>query len=87
MALEEHPGTWTHDPEAKASYVYLRGSIAPGGVARTVTADSPMVNFDLDENGRVIGIEILAAWPGVEGTLPDDQGVTLDQDPANTKAL
>ncbi|GAA2365614.1 DUF2283 domain-containing protein [Nonomuraea africana] len=64
MTLEEHPGTWTYDPEAGAAYIYLRGPIAPGGVARTVTGDSPMVNFDLDENGRVIGIEILAAWPG-----------------------
>ncbi|MGW5686924.1 DUF2283 domain-containing protein [Nonomuraea sp. NPDC003754] len=64
MPLEEHPGTWTYDPEAEAAYVYLRGPIAPGGVARTVTVDSPMVNLGLDENGRVIGSEILAAWPG-----------------------
>lgn len=64
MTLEEHPGTWTYDPEAEAAYIYLRGPIAPGGVARMVTVDSPMVNLDLDESGRVIGIEILARWPG-----------------------
>ncbi|WP_222709290.1 DUF2283 domain-containing protein [Nonomuraea sp. C10] len=64
MTLEEYPGTWTYDPEAKAAYIYLRGPIVPGDVARTVTVDSPMVNFDLDESGRVIGIEVLAAWPG-----------------------
>ncbi|MFE3455391.1 DUF2283 domain-containing protein [Nonomuraea sp. NPDC059194] len=64
MALEEHPGRWTYDPEAEAAYVYLRGPIPPGGVARTVSVDSPLVNLDLDESGRVIGIEILAAWPG-----------------------
>jgi uncharacterized protein YuzE len=29
-----------------------------------VPVESPMVNLDLDESGRVIGIEILAAWPG-----------------------
>ncbi|MEU8252124.1 DUF2283 domain-containing protein [Nonomuraea sp. NPDC048916] len=63
MTLDEHPGTWTYDTEAEAAYVYLRGPIAPGGVARTVSVDSPMVNLDLDESGRVIGIEILAAWP------------------------
>ncbi|MFI7222770.1 DUF2283 domain-containing protein [Nonomuraea angiospora] len=64
MALEEHPGTWTYDPEAKAAYVYLRGPIAEGGVARTVTMDEAMVNLDIDADGRVIGIEILAEWPG-----------------------
>lgn len=32
-----------------------------------VTVDRPMVNLDLDENGRVIGIEILATWPGERG--------------------
>ncbi|GGS88550.1 hypothetical protein GCM10010156_53790 [Planobispora rosea] len=62
LALEEHPGTWTYDPEAEAAYVYLHGPIPPGGVAETVTVDA-MVNLDRDENGRVIGIEILAAWP------------------------
>jgi len=64
MALEEHPGTWTYDAEAEAAYMYLRGPIPPGGVARTVTVDDALVNLDLDESGRVIGIEILAAWPG-----------------------
>ncbi|MEU5867229.1 DUF2283 domain-containing protein [Nonomuraea sp. NPDC047529] len=64
MALEEHPSTWTYDPEAGAAYVYLRGPIAQGGVARTVTMDEAMVNLDLDADGRVIGIEILAEWPG-----------------------
>ncbi|WP_084463574.1 DUF2283 domain-containing protein [Microtetraspora fusca] len=63
MSLEEHPGTWTYDPQAGAAYVSLHGPIPPGGVAEMVTVDSPMVNLDLDENGRVIGIEILATWP------------------------
>ncbi|MGI5161361.1 DUF2283 domain-containing protein [Microbispora sp. CA-102843] len=67
MTLEEHPGTWTYDPEAGAAYVYLHGPIPPGGVAEMVTVDRPMVNLDLDENGRVIGIEILATWPGARG--------------------
>ncbi|MFG1824780.1 DUF2283 domain-containing protein [Microbispora bryophytorum] len=57
MTLEEHPGTWTYDPEAGAAYVPLHGPIPPGGVAEMVTVDRPMVNLDLDENGRVIGIE------------------------------
>ncbi|MBG0827652.1 DUF2283 domain-containing protein [Planomonospora sp. ID67723] len=58
-----HPGTWTYDPEAEAAYVYLRGPIAPGGVAETIEVDDAMVNLDLDENGRVVGIEVIAAWP------------------------
>ncbi|MFC7717239.1 DUF2283 domain-containing protein [Nonomuraea recticatena] len=40
----------------------------------TVTVDSPMVNFDLDESGRVIGIEILAAWPEEQRFLPRAPG-------------
>ncbi|NUW45768.1 DUF2283 domain-containing protein [Nonomuraea rhodomycinica] len=62
--MEEHPGTWTYDAEVGATYVYLRGPIAEGGVARTVTMDEAMVNLDLDADGRVIGIEIIAEWPG-----------------------
>jgi uncharacterized protein YuzE len=63
MMLERSPGEWTYDPEAKAAYVYLRGPIPDGGVARTVTAEGAMVNFDLDEEGRVVGVEIIAEWP------------------------
>ncbi|WP_449060816.1 DUF2283 domain-containing protein [Planomonospora algeriensis] len=65
--LEEHPGTWTYDPEAEAAYVYLHGPIPPGGVAETVTVDA-MVNLDLDDSGKVIGIEIIAAWPDAEAS-------------------
>ncbi|MFF4417067.1 DUF2283 domain-containing protein [Streptosporangium sp. NPDC001559] len=61
-ALERHPGSWTYDPDASATYVYLHGPIPDGGVARCVPVDA-MVNLDLDADGRVIGIEILAAWP------------------------
>ncbi|GAA3103977.1 hypothetical protein GCM10017600_68870 [Streptosporangium carneum] len=62
MALEEHPGSWTYDPDAGATYFYLHGPIPDGGVARMVPVDA-MVNLDLDADGRVIGIEILATWP------------------------
>ncbi|WP_214321181.1 DUF2283 domain-containing protein [Nonomuraea sediminis] len=64
MSLESHPGTWTYDPEAGAAYIYLRGPIPAGGVARSVSAEDALVNLDLDETGTVIGIEIIAAWPG-----------------------
>ncbi|WP_204059569.1 DUF2283 domain-containing protein [Microbispora corallina] len=32
-----------------------------------MTVDRPMMNLDLDETGRVIGIEILATRPGERG--------------------
>ncbi|GAA3510465.1 uncharacterized protein YuzE [Streptosporangium album] len=55
---------WTYDPEAEGTYVYLHGPTPPGSAVKTVTVDDAMVNFDLDKDGKVIGIEILAAWPG-----------------------
>ncbi|MGV9324777.1 DUF2283 domain-containing protein [Streptosporangium sandarakinum] len=55
---------WTYDPEANGTYVSLHGPIPPGAAVRTVTVEDAMVNFDLDKDGKVIGIEILAAWPG-----------------------
>lgn len=48
----------THDPSADAYYVYLRGAIKKGGVARTVRA-AKGINLDYDKKGLVIGIEIL----------------------------
>jgi uncharacterized protein YuzE len=62
MTSERRPGEWTYDPEAGAAYVYLHGPIEAGGVVRTTTLDAT-VNLDHDEDGRVIGIEIIAAWP------------------------
>jgi uncharacterized protein YuzE len=50
----------THDPEADAAYIYLTGSIEPGGVRETISA-TPEINLDFDSEGRLIGIELLAA--------------------------
>lgn len=66
MALERHQGEWTYDAKAGAAYVYLRGAIPPGGAARTVPVDAT-VNLDLDAEGQVIGIEIIADWPDSSG--------------------
>jgi uncharacterized protein YuzE len=53
----------THDPSVNAAYIYLAEEILPGGVARTVSVDPidvrGIVNLDLDEDGRIIGIEVL----------------------------
>ncbi|MGW4422562.1 DUF2283 domain-containing protein [Streptosporangium sp. NPDC004631] len=72
MTLERKPASYTYDPQAGATYVYLHGPIPPGGVARTVEVDAT-VNLDLDADGRVIGIEILAAWPRPAATPKEDR--------------
>lgn len=60
--LERRPASYTYDPQAGATYVYLDDPTSPGGVARTAQVDAT-VNLDLDADGRVIGIEIIGAWP------------------------
>ena len=52
----------TFDGEADAAYIYLT-PIGPGEVASTVVGDDEAgaVNLDFDREGRLIGIEILAA--------------------------
>jgi uncharacterized protein YuzE len=50
------PG-WTMDYEADAAYLKLRS----GEVSKTVAYD--VVNLDLDDNGRVIGVELLTLRP------------------------
>jgi uncharacterized protein YuzE len=47
----------TYDAEADAAYLYLKEG---GKVARTVTTDED-VNLDFDAEGRLLGVEILAA--------------------------
>lgn len=72
MTLDRKPASYTYDPQAGATYVYLDDPIPPGGVARTIEVDAT-VNLDLDADGRVIGIEILAAWPGASAAPEESQ--------------
>ncbi|MGH3117957.1 MAG: DUF2283 domain-containing protein [Pseudonocardiaceae bacterium] len=51
--------------EADAACIYLGGEILAGGVARTVCVDAHdiggMVNLDLDDQGRIVGLEVMDA--------------------------
>ena len=47
-----------YDKEVNALYIYLRGKIPEGGVARTVELE-PGVYLDADRGGRVLGVEFL----------------------------
>ncbi len=52
----------TYDSSVDALYIYVEKDRA---VARTVTVDDGR-NVDLDENDRVVGIEVLSASAGFE---------------------
>lgn len=45
------------DP-SRSMYVYFRGRIEPGGVARTESVKS-WLNIDYGPNGEILGLEIL----------------------------
>jgi uncharacterized protein YuzE len=49
----------TFDPEAKAAYIYLTGSMKPGEAVKTITA-TPEINLDFDAQGCLIGVELLS---------------------------
>jgi len=54
----------TYDAEANAAYIYFVQDIESGGVAKVVPfdpSDGVMVNLDLDADGRILGLEVLAA--------------------------
>ena len=56
----------TFDPEADASYIYLADEPALGWRHRKTVPVDPneiggMVNVDLDDDGRLIGIEVMDA--------------------------
>lgn len=73
------------DTEVNALYIYLRGDIPDGGVARTVELGEG-VNLDLDAEGRTLGIEFVDA--GDLYRFLQDHGGSLDipdriEDPAN----
>lgn len=53
--------TFTWDDEAQAGYLRLR-DIRPGEISRTLIVDADeSVLLDLDQDGRVLGVEILGA--------------------------
>lgn len=55
-----------YDPEANAAYMYLavEGTLA-GNIAKTYLCDTReidgMINLDFDDDGRLLGIEIMDA--------------------------
>lgn len=59
-------GDLRYDPEVDAAYLTVGGPIADGAVARTIPIALPAdargeLFLDLDADGRLLGIEILAA--------------------------
>lgn len=54
----------TYDPSVDAAYIYLT-DIRPGGVKKTYECDpnevGTMINLDFDDEGRILGVEVLAA--------------------------
>lgn len=71
----------TLDPEADAAYIYLADEPAIGWrqgktVAVPVDEISGMVNVDLDADGRLIGVEVLAA----SSVLPDKMLASFDHE-------
>lgn len=65
----------TYDPYADAAYIYLR-EIEPGGTKATVDAEEAegiaaggSIMLDFDDDGRLIGIEVLRAKRGLPKEL------------------
>lgn len=65
MSTPREPPRIEYDPAANAAYIYLTEEILAGSVSRTVcvnpTEIGGMVNLDLDDEGRIIGLEVLDA--------------------------
>jgi uncharacterized protein YuzE len=55
----------TYDPQANAVYIYFKSEIAAGEAAVTAPVDPVkvrgMVNVELDDGGRLLGLEVLDA--------------------------
>lgn len=53
-----------YDAQADAAYIQLADAIGARGVAKTYPCDpieAGMINLDFDQEGRLLGIEILGA--------------------------
>jgi uncharacterized protein YuzE len=49
-----------YDKDVDAAYIYLEYPIKPGEVKKTVKVKDD-INMDFDDNGRLLGVEILNA--------------------------
>jgi len=54
-----------YDAAADAAYIYVADEIEPGAAVKCVPVDplaiNGMINLDFDVEGRLLGIEVLAA--------------------------
>lgn len=72
----------TYEPKVDAAYIYLE---EPGGESRSnetmdVLFDKASMHLDLDENKKLIGIEILGA-SRILKVLPKDDGSIMPEPP------
>lgn len=71
----------TYDKQADAVYIYIQNNIKKGGVAKTYMCDTAdidgMINLDFDEQGRLIGIEIMDASKKLPKDLLDSDLVEM----------
>jgi len=67
-----------YDRDVDAAYIYFQDDIAAGGASRTISVDpqaiNGMVNLDLDDDGRIVGLEVLDASKLLPQQLLDDDG-------------
>ena len=82
--MTDAPKPYTYAYQAGFNYgevpvldLHLAQGIPPGRVARTVEVKYAVVLCDLDENGRVLGLEILDPFPpGAEIATAAPEGAT-----------
>ena len=59
----------TFDEQADAAYIQVADAIEAGGVARTDLGERSSVNLDFDDDGRLIGVEVLNAGQALSADL------------------
>lgn len=74
---EQHPQqglAFTYDPEADASYIYVVGRARRIRPHHQVAALEGHVVFDVDDDGRILGIEILGVSRVLRAETLEDMG-------------
>ena len=74
----DHAAGFNYEPDVHVLDLHLAQGIPPGRVARTVEVKHAVVLCDLDEHGRVLGLEILDPFPvGAEIATAATEGTAL----------